>query len=168
LQNFRRGDIIIYMKISSDIDELRQRLEKLTDYENRAGDIRSFGREDTICSFPYRNNGCISCMYEDGCRERSETADRKAWQMESRVMVAYLDMERELRALDKSSPDVVIKETLARVLRRIAGNRTLISDEDKAHLAEAEEIFRGLYFMTGEPQYKEEYESCRLHRIRMK
>jgi hypothetical protein len=156
------------MEIKNDIELLRQRLEKLTDYENRAGDIRSFGREDTICSFPYRNNGCVSCMYENGCRERSEEADRKAWQMESRVMVAYMELEKELRSLDQACPDIETKEILARVLRRIAGNHTLISQADKRHMAEAEEIFRELYFMTGEPRYKDEYESCHIHRMRMK
>lgn len=144
----------------NDVNALKERLEMLTEYERKALETRDKEKELKPCGFEYGTPECNFCMRQKYCADEAKESDRSAWQKLTRVMVAYKTLEKDLREMN--SDDLVARETLARVLRCIANNGTVVGIEDENNIREAEKIFSELYYSTGNQQFREEAESCRL------
>lgn len=174
------------------LEELKSRYRAIRTFEEGSAEEEKKQVGQTVCGFDYDPGHCRLCMYHDVCAGRIRTARSAGWQRRMQTFRALNELELRVRESLKENltraempgsggtestgpgrygrPDPEREQLLAllaKVLRTLAASPVVQNTNDANRAEEAFRIFEDLYYSTGDPEYREQMESCRLLVSRM-
>ena len=175
------------------LEELKNRYRAIRLFEEGSAEEEKKRVGQTVCGFDFDPGHCRLCMYHDTCAGRIRGARSAGWQRRMQSFRALNELELAVRNSlnEKQSrqeppgtggselprrrrygrPDPEEEQLLAllaKVLRTLARSPVVQNTNDANRAEEACRIFEDLYYSTGDPEYREQMESCRLLVSRMR